>query len=332
MLRIHFTAEDLGRVRIQRTAHEMWESVLSLQLLQTRELPMVFDPWRREVRGAVQRERAAEAVRLFGTLNRFGPYFPDFLTPSGGADFDEGLDLLRRTPARRLRAEITQLGRYHRLPRWVGRLARGEVDAVSALSRALVTWRDVGIAPFRERIRTALDDAWRLRSGRLAEFGWEGLVRSLEPMMRWTPPVLQVQYPADGDLHLEGRGLTIVGSFFCVRYPVTLADRSLAPTLVYPLSHVPGRFRREPVERGTSVAPLLGETRATILDCVAAGHAHTTGEIAARLSLSPPAVSHHTKVLREGGLIESRRSGPAVTHWPTRLGLQLLDGTVGAGV
>ncbi|WP_256965555.1 helix-turn-helix domain-containing protein [Streptomyces griseiscabiei] len=52
--------------------------------------------------------------------------------------------------------------------------------------------------------------------------------------------------------------------------------------------------------------------------------------MAARVGLSPATVSHHVAVLRESGLLTSRRIGGAVLHTPTTLGLDLLqDGGAG---
>jgi DNA-binding transcriptional ArsR family regulator len=48
--------------------------------------------------------------------------------------------------------------------------------------------------------------------------------------------------------------------------------------------------------------------------------------LAARLHVSSPTVSYHTKVLREAGLIISPRDGSAVVHHLTPLGAALLHG------
>lgn len=52
----------------------------------------------------------------------------------------------------------------------------------------------------------------------------------------------------------------------------------------------------------------------------------TTTALAARLAVSLAAVSQHTKVLREMGLLTTSRVGPAVRHGLTPLGHRLLDG------
>jgi DNA-binding transcriptional ArsR family regulator len=44
LLRIHFTSEDQGRLRLATATDWMWEVVLSLHLLQSGEPDLVFDP------------------------------------------------------------------------------------------------------------------------------------------------------------------------------------------------------------------------------------------------------------------------------------------------
>ena len=52
--------------------------------------------------------------------------------------------------------------------------------------------------------------------------------------MRWAGGELRVDYPVDQEMHLGGRGLVLVPSYFCWRYPVTLLDPDLPPVLIYP--------------------------------------------------------------------------------------------------
>ncbi|MEV0196778.1 helix-turn-helix domain-containing protein [Nonomuraea sp. NPDC050691] len=61
-----------------------------------------------------------------------------------------------------------------------------------------------------------------------------------------------------------------------------------------------------------------------MLTAIADGVA-TTGALARRLGISSAAVSQHTAVLREAGLITTRRHHGNVLHNPTQTGLALLD-------
>ncbi|WP_143576726.1 ArsR/SmtB family transcription factor, partial [Streptomyces acidiscabies] len=66
--------------------------------------------------------------------------------------------------------------------------------------------------------------------------------------------------------------------------------------------------------------------RAAVLRAVVAGHGVTSAELARRAEVSPATVSHHTTLLRDAGLITTRREGPHAHHFPTPLGAHLADG------
>jgi DNA-binding transcriptional ArsR family regulator len=98
--------------------------------------------------------------------------------------------------------------------------------------------------------------------------------------------------------------------------------------LVYPVS--PGLGWLAPTEPGTSdaVADLVGRTRAAVLRATTTACATT--ELANRLGLSPAAASRQAAVLREAGLITTRRDGGSVVHQITGLGIAVLNGSLPA--
>lgn len=69
------------------------------------------------------------------------------------------------------------------------------------------------------------------------------------------------------------------------------------------------------------------EHRQRILLTFEKGERLTVGQIAAVSSLSRPAVSHHLKILREAGVLESEKSGKEVF---LRVNKALLEGTLRA--
>ncbi|MDF9811124.1 winged helix-turn-helix domain-containing protein [Streptomyces sp. SPB162] len=54
--------------------------------------------------------------------------------------------------------------------------------------------------------------------------------------------------------------------------------------------------------------------------------ARTTSEVAEAVGVTLPGVSYQIGVLRDGGLVDSRRDGKYVLHAATPLGLRLLGG------
>ncbi|MDI7789689.1 MULTISPECIES: helix-turn-helix transcriptional regulator [Streptomyces] len=401
MLRIHFTAQDLAYVRLARSPDPLWEIVCSLCRLQTDEGPIAFGPWRRAVAAQLRapggegegagggRRAVALALR---SLVPCGPYIPDFLTPAvdgGTIDLRQGVDRVLSTPRSRLRRELTLLTESARAgvrgpgaavpgappPRplrpFAGeRLARGDAGALRALG-GLLTAYDAGfVAPYRPWIDAAVasDVAWRSRE--LAAGGVRALLETFRPMARWSPPVLEVAYPVERDLHLAGRGLLLVPSYFCWRRPITLFDAALLPVLVYPVEKPveksvelalagagvggglgvgvgagggpkagvgvgpEGGFGvglpTGPVASGASLARLLGPTRAALLYEVASRDCATTSELALAVGCSLPNISQQLAILREAGLTACRKEGRCVLHLPTPLGQRLLE-TAGGG-
>lgn len=326
MLRIHFTGTDMDNVRLARRPDPLWEIVCSLCRLQTREGALAFDPWRRAVGGLVRQGGAARvAASTLRTLVPRAAYFPDFLTPpveDGTGDLRAGIDRVLATPRRRLRHELALLSASGGRP-WGGtELARGDVTVLNALGGNLSTYHREFIAPVWNRIgaATAADAAMRTRV--LAEGGMRALWNSLRPMAVWEPPVLTVDYPVEQELHLHGRGLLLVPSYFCWRRPITLADDQLRPVLIYPVDKTPA----PPAASVASLSRLLGPTRAALLSEAAALTCATTSELACATGMSLPSVSQQLAVLRDGGLVVSRRDGKRVLHTATPLGHQLLDG------
>ncbi|MEX3107598.1 MULTISPECIES: DUF5937 family protein [unclassified Streptomyces] len=327
MLRIHFTGSDLESVRIARHPAPLWEIVCSLCRLQTREGAVAFGPWRRMVGGLVRRDGTARAAAsALCSLVPRAAYFPDFLTPpveDGPDDLQAGIDRVLATPRQRLRHELTLLTAGSGRP-WAGaELARGDVTALTALGGNLRTYHQKFIAPLWNRISTATAADLALRTRALVDGGTRTLLNSLRPMAVWEPPVLTVDYPVEHDLHLQGRGLLLVPSYFCWQRPITLADGQLRPVLIYPVDKTPST----PAASTASLARLLGPTRAALLYEAAALTGPTTSELADATGMSLPTVSQQLAVLRDGGLVASRRDGKRALHTVTLLGRRLLDGS-----
>ncbi|MFI9643936.1 ArsR/SmtB family transcription factor [Micromonospora sp. NPDC051925] len=331
MLTIHFSEADLLRTRVAPAADPLWELVLSLHLLQGRTRDPLMANWRRGVASGLRRETANEQFRLLFALNPPRGYFPDFLTPYQSLDgFEAGLDAVRSTPAPLLHRDLTVLAEANPLPASAAALARGEPEVLRYLTDSMTQYRSVAIDPYWGRIRAAVEADRAVRARALLDGGTEGLLASLRPGMRWESGVLQVMdYPNRRELHLDGRGLLLVPSFFCARTPVALLDPALPPVLVYPADRLggldpsPGAGDRPAGGGREALAALLGRTRAAVLEVSDDGA--TTSEVARRLHISPAAASQHTAVLRNAGLLVSRRDRNTVLHTLTPLGRAMLD-------
>uniref|UniRef100_A0AAU2VJ28 Helix-turn-helix domain-containing protein n=1 Tax=Streptomyces sp. NBC_00008 TaxID=2903610 RepID=A0AAU2VJ28_9ACTN len=322
MLRVHFTPEDLGRIRVAPGPDFLWEISNSVQTLQRRDGERVFGAWRRWVR-----PRLSAGPRLLSPLLPPRGYSPDFLTPTAGdrATLQAAVDTLMSTPRPRLRTDLTHLAATLRLPGWISSLAGGDADALRQLGEALRTYQLEALAPYWPHVHAHIDADRALRLRSLLDGGTEGLLAGLGPQFRWRPPVLEAAYPVDQQLRLRGRGLVLQPSFFCWPTPITLADGDLPPVLVYPIHHAEdwaGPAPARPAGDVGPLGPLLGRTRASLLRATCTGC--STVEAARLLNVTHPAVSQHLNVLRAAGLVATVREAGRSIHVATAEGRALL--------
>lgn len=316
MLRIWFASEDLGRVRVARQPHALWETVLSLQTLRTRQRTPL-PGWRDAARDRLAGPRSSAALRVLRPLVPARGYFPDFLTPADGAAITDGINAVLDTPHQRVAAELDLLAAGAD----PGPGAASAPVRLPHLGEALAHYHDRALAPYMPRIRALVDADRAVRARALLDGGVEALLDTLRPALRWRPPVLEADYPVEQELRLDGRGLLLVPSVFCERTPITLLDPSLPPTVVYPVC-CGDQPDPEPAD---GLAALIGSTRGEVLRHLGAAGA-STSELARILGISVASASQHASVLRRSGLVVSRRAGNAVVHRITPLGTALLYG------
>ncbi|TDC71792.1 transcriptional regulator [Actinomadura sp. GC306] len=323
VLRIHFSDRDFRHVRFARSADPVWEAFLGLHVLTTplARLPRRLHPWRRRAVERLQDGGLRAASRLLADLAPAdAAYFPDFLTP---AESEEGmaaaLRALRGTPGTRLDKEMREAARYRALPGWTRRLASGDRLVLDQVADAVLHFHTRLVAPDWSEVEAAVATGWDRRADALER----GTVATLEslPSFTWRDPVLSAPYPVDADLHLRGRGVRLVPSFFCHTAPIAIADPGLPPVVVYPVGDGPPDPRGA-AGRADALAALMGTGRARVLGGLTA--AFTTGSLAVRLGMPASTVSGHLKVLRDAGLVRSERAGAHVRHRLTGRGRHLL--------
>ncbi|MGK5734185.1 ArsR/SmtB family transcription factor [Streptomyces sp. URMC 124] len=179
-------------------------------------------------------------------------------------------------------------------------------------------YREVAVDPYWEDIRAGVDGDRALRIRALLDGGVHGLLGSYVPTMRWTPPTLHVRSALDRDHELRGRGLLLQPSYFCHGGGHLPEDPDAPPVLVHPAAQP----QADPAG-DKALARLMGATRAGIL--IAAGTACTSGELARRVGVSAPTVSHHLSALRDAGLLRTVSHGTSAFHVRTRTGSALVN-------
>lgn len=324
MLRIYFTSDDLARTKIACAPDPLWELVLSLQMLRPQRGDALFVPWRRNVRSTIRATGLAGAMPLLTAITPNVGYFPDFLNPIEAVHgLDHGLEAIRRTPRSALRHDIDRLSASQPLPDAARQLAAGDPHALTELTSAMHRCYEKLVAPYHRCIETAVDRDRRRRVNALTQHGVEGLLASLEPMITWVHGELCVPSHRDQELHLEGRGLLLIPSYFCVSGPLTLFDPALPPVLIYPVERNPDDLPGGALPQPATLDALLGATRAAVLEAIGTREV-TTSELARRIGIGAASASEHAKVLREAGLVTSQRDRNRMLHNITPLGMALL--------
>jgi DNA-binding transcriptional ArsR family regulator len=319
VLRILFTSEDLGRIRLAGYVDPLWEIAGSVCMLRRRDGVLPFGAWRHRVGATLP----PAAQMLLPLLPPYG-YFPDFLTPvhDGAGELEPAVDTVLRTSRGRLRTDLARLAAERRRPPgWLHALAAGVPHMLEDLGTALRAYHQTALAPYGEAIQARIDADRVARAHAVLNGGVDGLLASLGPAFRWRPPVLEADYPVARELRLAGRGLLLQPSAFCWRTPVTFYDDDFPPVLVYPALHGVGSVPPlvEPPVRGDHpLAALIGRTRAALLDAVETGR--STGELARTLRVSTPTVSQHIGILRDAGLLLTTRRANRVLHTITPAG------------
>jgi DNA-binding transcriptional ArsR family regulator len=322
--RIHFTDEDLSRVRICPSPGPLAETMLAFSFLRCpQQPPNMFAGWRRAAIGQLTTEMAPLAA-----LVPAGSRGVDLYTLTGETTtIEDGIMTLLGVSSNDMLTEIETFDRYHRMPRQAWAMATDPV-ARHDLARAIAAAYRSFVEPYWPRITAQMHAAQVGRRRAMTVGGADAVLSSLRcPTIRWRSPVLELGASSSNDLYLNGSGIVIVPSIFAGRIPSLYLDgrdpsappRLLLPTADASASDRPGG---DPRGGGAALAALLGRTRAAALAAIADGC--TTSELAKLCGVSMAAASQHATVLRNAGLIITHRQGSSVLHVLTPLGADLL--------
>ncbi len=337
MLRMHLTAADLTSIHLVTTFGPLAETLFSIETLNRRRPGALYAGCRTGQAGP-----PPPGGPPLGGLADFLAFI-DLQTVVGqSSSIEQGTEALLAQAPSLLRDEICHAawaqavsGRGRaalRWPAWIHGLP-GDGRVRRQLAAALRERHDADVGPHWARIRAHLHAERAARARVLAEGGVQQLLTTLHPQLRWRPPYLEVlTLPGCWrDLPADGRGITLVPSVFSrsVRVYESMSDHDQSLVVFFPALRELGEAERiwQPVVPGGpggALAALLGQTRAAALAAVRDGC--TTTELAGQLAVAPATASHHAAVLRNAGLITTRRLGSAVIHTLTDLGASVLHG------
>ncbi len=323
--RIHFTEEDLSRVRICQSAGPLAETMLAFSFLRCPLQPQaMFAGWR-----AASLRRLGTEMAPLAALVPAGSRGVDLYTLTGETTtIEQGIMALLSVPSADMLGEISAFDRHHPMPSQAWAMAT-DPAARHDLARAVTVAYQLLVEPVWPRISAQMHAAQVARR-RLMDTGGAGAVLAglRCPTIRWRSPVLELSAATTLDLHLNGSGIIIAGSMFAGRIPSLYLDGrdpAAPPRLVLPVADAsagdqPGGA---PLGGGAALAALIGRTRASALRAIALGC--TTSELARQCGISMAAASQHATVLRAAGLIITHRQGSSVLHVLTPLGADLLS-------
>lgn len=329
MLRIHFSAEDLARTTLSTEPDPLWEVLLSLHMLQVEDGPLPYGAWRQRMRRRLPRETVGPLAALAPPVG----YSPDFLTPTlqskeigQSGEFGAAVDQMLSAPRQRVRQDLSRLSARRTAATWVRQLAEARPETLHRLGHSVRVYHRAALAPYWPSLRAAVQTDHRARMQDLTSGGVAAMLAGIHPEARWHNQVLEIASFPDDDMHLDGRGLRLQPSYFCWNSPTKLMDSSLPPVLVFPIRRGSGLLHSDRTGGTTQdhLAALLGRTRATVLALTVNGCSTTQLVGACKITLAT--ASHQTAVLRDAGLIVSRRQGKSVIHRATGLGHALLEG------
>ncbi|MBM7503653.1 DUF5937 family protein [Agromyces aurantiacus] len=317
-------ADDISAIRFGVSpGHELCHAVRVLQ--RPAEHPLQWG-WLRSVRDRVPRE----AFELFAVLVRERGYFPDFLTTTPTWDLEP------RDEAARLRAVPDELMRVD-LGKVVARSEGARRDAVRRMLDDLPRTRAMMADAWLELWSALLEPVWpqlerilradiAVRARRIATDGIASMVGGLHRTVGWHDGTLRVELGFHSEeLDCRGSGIVLVPSVLGGLGCSVLTEPPAQPTLFYPADGVTERWAADVAARDVALGALLGGARAGIL--LAAHEARTTSQVAADAGLAISTASHHLTVLRDAGLIASRRDGARMLHQRTPLGEALVGTT-----
>ena len=241
---------------------------------------------------------------------------PDFLVPEGANSLEEALEIVMSTPDRLIRNDLATLPRPAPSS-WMLDLANGGLSARKDLATSLRDYHDHVLERLWPRIERVVENDLRFRVWQLATKGVAATVDDLHPGIRWRDGTVEVDGPLDADVDLAGRGLKLMPSLW-TRPGFTMGWTQ--PTLVYPLIRLAWMVPTATKNHRDPLAAVVGATRARVLRALA--DEHTTSGLARALGISLTSASTHASVLRDAGLVTSRRQGQSVRHTLTSLGVQ----------
>ncbi|MGY3338844.1 hypothetical protein ACVW0K_004943 [Streptomyces filamentosus] len=320
----HLVFGETDPLRIRFAVSPLWEAQSAVRVLARPRQQGYHLPWLRRIAGAA---RELDLAPLHLLMPERG-HSPDFLYPpplGPAASFEEELAAVRAVDPALAGPDLARAleGTPGAAESAEGRaMVADPARAVARLADLLEAAWEALVAPEWPRLRALLEADVAYHSRRLAEGGLERLLGELHPSFSWDPATAVLAVGAYRGRHvraLGGRGLVLMPSVFIWPEVVSGFEEPWQPTVVYPARGIGGLWSGPRERTPEALARLLGPVRADVL-CALDEPLGTTA-LAHRLGRAPSSVSAHLAVLRDAGLLTSRRYGHQVLYERTPLGI-----------
>jgi len=319
VITLRLNAGDVGRIRFALSP--IWEAVTSVRALSNTTARSVHGPWLQKVRPIIE---GPDLTLLRALIPPVG-YIPDFITPAPprrSTSLESGLAAIAATPTDLVVRELQRL--YDESPHpLLPELIADPQRAVAEITSALSSYFRRAIEPDWRRMRALLQEDLAYRLDELASGGIDRLFRNLHPSVRFHGDLIEVDRPfsCDGE-PLAGQGVLLVPCVFAWPTTLQITGAPHVPTITYPPRGLGRLWEDRQDTTDSPLADLVGRTRAAIVSHL--DLPMSTTHLAHQLGVSAPTLSVHLSILRNAGLVDSRRDGRAVLYQRTTLGTQLL--------
>lgn len=323
MITIHLTAEDVSETRFAFSP--LWELVYSFTVLLNPSKHVLHLPWLDQHR---DRLLELDLSPLAALMRKQRGYVPDFIAPPPEGpypDFEDELERVVSTPHDEVVREVRIAYEDGApLPPEAQVYLDRTAEALERLGDLLRRYWAIGIGPHWPRIRAVLEGDVLYRARRLALEGSGALFSDLHPEVTWDDRegTLSIGKRFDCVVEPDGRGLVLIPLAMAHPKLLVVTDPPWQPTIAYPPRGVATLWEADGATDAEALGELVGETRAAILRVLEVPM--TTSEIAARLGVTPGAVSQQLAQLRRAGVVDATRSGRGVYSSLTPMGMRLL--------
>jgi len=322
-IHIHLSADDLAEIRFAFSP--VWELGMSIKKAladpskHALHLPWVT-PARRDLEGH-------DVSLLLDLIPDAAHWVPDFLTPPPETPFPEFEDELERVVSTshdtvRTEMELLRDELGGSLTRGAELMLEDPGRWLPVLGEQMQRYWKITLEQHWPRIRALHEGDVMYRARALALGGADALFADLHPSITWHDGVVRIDKAYEAEIRPDGGGLVLIPVVFDWPGVATLFGRGWQPTLSYSPRGIADLWE-PPAPRTGVMDDLIGGTRADILRVLDVPM--TTSELAARLHLTPAAVSQQLGLLRRAGLVEAHRQGRGVYSALTPTGHKLLE-------